>query len=87
MTLDPTTAAAALGAIAAVLVLFGLYRLRAKFDKAEPKLWTDIAEEALQMAEKDALEKDQAAKLAAAAAADAHAKIAAFRGRIGGPAA
>ncbi len=81
---QPIVVAAALGAAATIILLFGIYQLRAKFDKAEPELWTDVAQRALQMAEKDALEKDQAAKAAAAEAADAHAKIAAFKASIGG---
>lgn len=83
----PELAQIAVTIAATILVGIGLWRLRARWDKAEPKVWTKVAEEALELAEADALQKDQAAKKAAAEAAAAHAQIAAFRARIGGPAA
>lgn len=72
---------------ATVFVLFGLYRLRERWDKAEPKVWTKVMEEALEMAEADALQKRQAAKKAAAEADAADAQIAAVRARLATPAA
>lgn len=73
--------------IATVLVLAGLYRLRERWHKVEPKAWAVVVREALQAMEKEALEREHEAAAMAADAAQMRAQLQQLRGQISGPAA